>query len=235
MVCVLASGSALVDKYDESTFSSNPVLRPITLPDTMLSVGGGLVYHEEHNGEDDWDLVPWVSYGVTDNFTIGTDGLTYRFYNEGGLQLGINGGLRGFAYSSDDDDDDDEWEVAGSVSLFGKKVLNRQLALTFGAEFTKWDNDDDRDDRHEWDYSIGLMYHFAPEWTLNAGYTYRDLSSEFNRDDADVFHIGLRRSFGNDFEMGLFYRYNDFDGGALDGNYQYDYENAAGITATWRF
>lgn len=238
MVCILANGAVVADEYSESTYSSNPVLRPITLPDTMLSLGGAVLYRETEHGSDDVDVVPFIKYGITDNFSIGVDGLTYRFYNDNGLQLAVNGGFRGASYQShsDDSDDDDEWEVATSASIYGKQILNNQFALTFGVEYLNWDsNKDNWTDRHEWNYSAGFMYQFAPDWTFNAGYTYRDLSREFQQDDANSYSVGLTRSFGNDFEMGLFYRHNDtvysYSNSRLDENY----ENVGGLYANWRF
>jgi opacity protein-like surface antigen len=233
----LAGSGAQAADYSESEYSANPVLRPLTLPKGMLSLGGGLSYVEKENGSDDWNTFPWVRYGITDNLSVGLDGLTYRFLAKDGFELAGNVGLRGGDYDSkdSDDNDDDTWEVAASASLFGKKVLSDQLALTFGAEYIRWDSDGDRVNRHEWDYGVGVLYQFAPDWTFDASYTYRDLSNQYNADNANVYRVGLTRSFGNDFEVSLFYRHNDFQQGTGDQNYGYNYRNISGVAATWRF
>lgn len=237
VTCLMACSSAVAEQFTEEQFSQNPVLRPLTLPDSMLVVGGALRYVEKRDGSDTSKVNPWVRYGVTDNFTIGFDGLTYRFYNDNGLELAVNAGFRGASTDEKDKstDDDDEWEIAGGMALFGKKVVNEQLAFTFGVDYVRWDSDHNRVNRSEWGYSAGVLYQIAPQWTLNAGYTLRDASSGYDQDDANIYRVGLTKSFGNDFDIGVFYRHSDFDQPGSGANTELDNKTSAGISAAWRF
>ena len=226
LCCVMASGSALAD--DNFNYPQNPIERPITLPDSMVSLSAGAGFVEELDGSDEWFIVPGVQYGVTDNFTIGLDGLTYRFYNDDSLQLAVNGGIRG-GFESEGLGDN----VASGIGVFGKQVINSNFAVTFGVDFIHWDVEN-TDDRAEVNYDLGFMYNLSPEWTFSAGYTYRDLE-DFSQSSANTYRIGLTYSYLKNVDVGLFAIDSDYEAAPYGYYVRNEVEQGAGIYVNWRF
>lgn len=226
LCCAAATGSALADEYID--YPTNPVLRPITLPDTMVSLTAAAGYAEELDGSEEVFIVPGVQYGVTDNFTIGLDGLTYRFYHDDGLQMGVNFGVRD-AHHSDRFGD----SIATGISVFGKKIMSNHFAVTFGIDFINWD-EEIVSDRSEVKYDIGLIYNIAPDWTVFASYHYRDLE-DFAQDSANRYQVGLNYVYSQNIDVGLFAFQSDYDE-KLNGYYLHnEVEQGAGIFVNWRF
>lgn len=210
---------------------SNPVVRPITLADGEVALGGAFAVELE-NGND-LSLGLNAAYGLTEDLTVGLDGLRYRLLeraNDGvGLELVLAGGLRGYRESAGDFDDAFAW----GVDFAGKYVLSEQTAVTFAASYLVW-NEDNRDNRNEYQFSVGAMQQIANKVTLKGGYTYSILN-DFVADDSHSVSIGVDYAYSEHTNVGLFSSYTNFD--ATENGYSEDgvYESALGAYVTYRF
>lgn len=224
-VCVLASGGVFAETGD---IPKNPIVRPITMNDNGFQVTGIIGHSTKVDGDEDVYIVPALHYGVTDNFTVGTSGLTYRVYNANGWQVGLNTGFRG-AFDSKEFGD----SVGFGGSVFGKKVINDNLAFTFGLDYIHWE-EDVVIDKSEMDYSVGVLFNIAPDWTVSGNYTYRDLE-DFNQDSANVYKMSLSYAFDNDIDLGVYAADSDYEE-VVNGHYLHDeFDKTAGVFMNWRF
>lgn len=224
---LLTSASA----FAETEYPQNPVLRPLTLTDGTVFVGAALARAEEKDVKRTV-LGLHVGYGLTDNVTLGLDGIKYRFLardnNSTGLELTVGAGLRGFQESSKYGD-----SVAYGADLNGKYVFNKNFATIFSAGYVEWD-EDKRKNKGEFRYSIGLQANIVKDWTASASYTYRDLI-DFEQDEAYKVNVGINYAYSKSTDIGLFAGYSNFD--AQKESYKFDnnFDRVAGVYAAYRF
>jgi hypothetical protein len=224
IACTLVSTVA----YADDGYPKNPILRPITLTDNTLAVTAIIGHSTEVDGDKKWYAAPALHYGVTDNFMVGSSGLTYRVWQNDGLEVALNTGFKG---SFDSDEFGDSVGFGGGV--FGKKVINNNLALTFGVDYIHW-AEDVLDDKSEVDYSLGVMFNIAPEWTVGGNYTFRDLK-DFSQDNANVFRMSLSYAMNDDIDLGIYAANSDYEE-VVNNHYLHDeFEETAGVFMNWRF
>jgi opacity protein-like surface antigen len=217
--------------FAETEYPENPVLRPLTLTDGTVSVGGALAWEEEKN-DNRAALNLNIGYGLTDNLTLGLGGINYRVLarsdNETGLELAVGLGFRGFQESQVNGD-----SVAYGADINGKYVFNKDLAMIFSVGYVKWDEEKLKN-KDEYRYSIGLQTNLAKDWTATARYTYRDLK-DFNQNSANEVNLGVNYAFSKNTDIGIFAGYSDFD--AQENGYKLhnSYDRVAGFYAAYRF
>jgi hypothetical protein len=217
--------------FAETEYSENPVLRPLTLTDGTVYVGGALAWGEEKEGNRG-ELNLNIGYGLTDNLTLGLGGLNYRVLarpdNETGLELAVGLGFRGFQESIINDD-----SVAYGADLNGKYVFNKDIAMIFSLGYVKWD-EEKLQNKGEYRYSVGLQANIAKDWTATTRYTYRDLK-DFNQKDAHEVSVGANYAYSKSTDLGVFVGYSSFD--AQENGYKLDnsYDRVAGVYAAYRF
>lgn len=224
---LIASSSALA----ESTMPENPVMRPITLTDGTAVVAGGVVYGNEADDSRGEAFVN-LAYGITDDFTVGFGGLSYKFLSrnldETGLDMAVSIGSRGFHESTVNGD-----SKAYGLDVHGKYVIDSDLAVTFGFGGVIWD-EDILENKSEYRYSVGVMRNLNEDFTLRANYTFRDLK-DFTQDNAHVVNAGINYTYSKNLDLGVFATYSDFD--AKENGYKLDdsFDEAVGIYAAYRF
>lgn len=217
--------------YADSSYPQNQVLRPLTLSEGTIFVGGSLARSEENDDQRN-QLNFDLAYGLTDNLTIGLGGLDYRIlarpHNGSGLEVSVGAGIRGFQESKVNGD-----ALGLGADLNAKYVMNKNLALLFTLGYVKWD-EEKLENKDEIRYSIGLQTNVAKNWTANASYTYRDLK-DFTQDKAHAVNIGLNYAYSRHSDIGIFAGYSNFD--AQENGYDLDnsFDRIAGVYATFRF
>jgi len=217
--------------FAETEYPENPVLRPLTLVDGTISIGGALAWSEEDK-ESRGEVNLNAGYGLTDNLTLGFGGLNYRVLaradNEMGLELSVALGVRGYQDSITNGD-----SVGYGADLNGKYVIDKDIAMTFSLGYVKWDEEKLKN-KDEYRYSIGLQTNIAKDWTATVSYTYRDLK-DFKQTDANEVHIGLNYAYNKNTDIGVFAGYSNFD--AQENGYKLDnsFDRVAGIYAAYRF
>ena len=217
--------------FAETEYPENPVLRPLTLTDGTVSIGGGLTWSEEKDS-DSLGLNLNIGYGLTDNLTLGLGGVNYRILarenNETGLELTVGLGVRGFQKSSVTGE-----SIAYGTDLNGKYVFDKDFAMIFSVGYVKWDEEVLKN-KDEYRYSVGLQTNLAKDWTATALYTYRDLK-DFTQSEAHEAIVGVNYAFSKSTDIGIFAGYSDFD--AQENGYKLDnsYDQVAGIYANYRF
>jgi opacity protein-like surface antigen len=217
--------------FAETEYPENPVLRPLTLTDGTIQVGGALAWGEEKD-ENRGALNLNAAYGLTDNLTLGLGGVNYRFLarqdNDTGLELAVGLGVRGYQESTIHGD-----SVAYGADLNGKYVFDKDIAMIFSVGYVKWDEEKLKN-KDEYRYSVGLQTNIAKDWTATANYTYRDLK-DFNQNSANEVSVGVNYAFSKNTDIGIFAGYSDFD--AQENGYKLDdsYDRFAGVYATYRF
>jgi len=217
--------------YAEKKYPENPVLRPLTLTDGIVSIGGGLSVIEDNDNKSG-AISLYAAYGLTDNLTINLGGVDYRVLarknNETGLELAVSAGLRGFQKSNVNGD-----SIAYGANLNGKYVFNSSLAMNFSLGLIKWD-EEKISNKDEYRYSVGLQTKLAKGWTTHVNYTYRDLKY-FEQNDAHVINAGLNYSFSKSVDLGGALGYSDFD--AVINGYDLDnsFERSVGVYVGYRF
>ena len=227
MTLLLASSAV----FAETEYPENPVLRPLTLTDGTIAVGGALAWGEE---KDDSRAMLHLNaaYGLTDDLTLGLGGLNYRVLarpdNEMGLELAVGLAVRGYQESNINGD-----SVGYGANLNGKYVFDKDIAMTFSAGFVKWDEEKLKN-KDEYRYSIGLQANVAKGWTTNVNYTYRDLK-DFAQQEAHEAIVGLNYAYSKSTDVGVFASYSSFD--AQENGYKLDnsFDRVAGVYAAYRF
>ena len=227
-MALLLTSSAV---FAETQYPQNPVLRPLTLTDGTILVGGSLAWVEE-NDENRGELNLNAAYGLTDNVTLGFGGINYRVLarpdNQTGLELAVGLGVRGYQDSILNGD-----SVGYGVDLNGKYVFNEDIAMIFSLGYIKWDEEKLKN-KDEYRYSVGVQANVAKDWTATAIYSYRDLK-DFSQSDAHEVKLGLNYAFSKSTDIGMFTGYSSFD--AQENGYKLDdnFERVAGIYTTYRF
>lgn len=217
--------------FAETEYPQNPVLRPLTLTDGTIALSAGLAVGEESN-DSRGSIHLNAAYGLTDNLTIGLNGLNYRVLarpnNRKGLELAIGLGGRGFNESKVNGD-----SFGYGVDVNGKYVFNDNLAMLFSIGYVKWDEEHLKN-KDEYRYTIGMQANVARDWTLSTTYTYRDLK-DFTQNDAHEVRLGLNYAYSKDIDLGVFAGYSSFD--AQENGYQLDnsFDRVVGIYGSYRF
>lgn len=227
-IALLATTSTVMA---ETAYPKNPVLRPLTLTEGIISVGGGLAYIEE--GKDDRGHINvHAAYGITDDLTVSLGDIRYKFWdrhdNATGLELTAGFGLRGFHESKLNGE-----ALALGADITGKYVFNRDFAATFSAGYVKWD-EDKLQNKDEYRYSIGLQRNLVKDITLSANYTFRDLK-DFTQSHADEVNVALNYSYSKRMDMGVFVGYSNFDAQQNGYDLEDGYERTAGLYVNYRF
>jgi len=224
---LLVSSSVLA----ETKYPENPVLRPLTLTDGTIAITGGLITGEQDDDNRNEAFIHGA-YGITDDLTIGFGGLNYRLLsrpgNKTGVELAVGIGFKDYQEQFNKGD-----SVAYGIDITGKYVFDDNLAMTYGLDIIKWD-EEHRKDRSEYRLSFGVQKRLAEDWTLNANYTYRALQ-DFEQDDARELGVGLNYAYSKNIDMGLFAKSSNFD--ANENGYKLDnsFDRLLGIYATYRF
>ena len=227
MALLLASSSA----FAETEYPKNPVLRPLTLTDGTIAVGGALLWGEEKD-DSRGALSLNAAYGLTDDLTLGLDGLNYRVLarpdNNLGLELAVGLGVRGYQDSHVNGD-----AIVYGVNLNAKYVFDKNIAMTFSLGYVKWDEEQLKN-KDEYRYSVGVQANVAKNWTASANYTYRDLI-DFTQNSAHEVSVGLNYAYSKSTDVGVFTGYSNFD--ALENGYRVDhsFDHVAGAYVTYRF
>jgi opacity protein-like surface antigen len=217
--------------FAETEYPENPVLRPLTLTEGTILVGGALAWGEE-NDDSRGELNLIAAYGITDNLMIGGGGLNYRVLarpdNSTGLELAVGLGFRGYHDSTVNGD-----SIGYGADLNGKYVFDENIAMIFSLGYVKWDEEKLKN-KGEYRYSVGVQANVAKDWTATASYTYRDLK-DFAQNDANEVNIGLNYAYSKSTDIGVFAGYSSFD--AQENGYKLDdsYDRVAGIYVTYRF
>jgi opacity protein-like surface antigen len=217
--------------FAETEYPENPVLRPLTLTDDTISVGGALMWGEEGNNNRG-DLALNAAYGITDNLMVDFSGLTYRFLarsdNNTGLELAVGLGLRDIQESIING-----YSIAYGVDLNGKYVFNKDVAMTFSLGYVKWDEEKLKN-KDEYRYSVGVQANIAQSLTATANYTYRDLK-DFNQNEVHEVSVGVNYAFSKSTDIGVFTGYSSFD--AKENGYKLDnsFDRVAGVYVAYRF
>lgn len=227
-IALFLSSSAV---YAETEYPQNPVLRPLTLTDGTIAVGGAIAWGEEQD-DNRGEINLNAAYGLTDDLTIGLGELRYRFLarsgNNTGLELAVGMGVRGYQESLSNGD-----SVGYGADLNGKYVFNKDIAMLFSAGYVKWDEEKLKN-KDEFRYSVGVQANVARDWTATANYTYRDLK-DFIQEDAHKVNVGLNYAYSKHTDIGIFAGYSNFD--AQENGYKLDnsFDRVAGLYAAYRF
>jgi opacity protein-like surface antigen len=217
--------------FAETEYPENPVLRPLTLTDSTVSISGAVLWAEEKN-DSRGEINLNASYGFTDNLMLGLDGINYRVLarpdNKTGLELAVGVGLRGHQDSTLNGD-----SLGYGADLNGKYVFNEDIAMIFSLGYIKWDEEKLKN-KDEYRYSVGVQANIAKDWTTTAGYTYRYLKG-FNQNDVHEVNVALNYAYSKNTDIGIFTGYSSFD--AQENGYKLDnsFERIAGIYAAYRF
>ena len=210
---------------------ANPILRPLTLKDGELNLVAGARYGNT-DSKHDWELDLGLGYGLTDDFSIGLGGMSYRFLprsdNGMGLELAVNAGLRGYYESRQNGD-----ALGYGAGVYGKYVLTRDTAVNFGVDYTFW-NEEVLQNKREMRYTVGVAQNLMDKWTLSADYTYRDLH-DFNQNHAYEASLGLNYNVARHMDVGIGLTYTDFD--AVANGYKADaqFKRSANVYLQYRF
>jgi hypothetical protein len=212
--------------------TTNLVTEPLTSRDGEIALGAAFIGGKEWDDNDSLTGIINARYGITDNWTIGLDGLRYRFVKrpENGLGLELTAGLGFGGYYESDRYGDAE---GGGLDISGKYVFSRDFALLFAAQYVDWD-EENREDKEEFNYSLGAQKALFNNLTFSTVHTYRDLT-DFAQEDANEFSLGLDYQYSKQTNMGAFLGYSDFD--PIENGYNGDasYEQYAGVYVRYRF
>ena len=224
---ILAAFSSLSVAAD---YPSNPIERPLTLNDGTIEVIGAISHLEQHDGDNETDGGLNLRYGLTDDWQIGFDGVTYSALKGNGLELAVNVGFRGHFDNKGAGVDE---SVGYGASVFGKQIINRNFALTFGVNYTYWD-EDHIENKKEFDYTIGAMMNVTKDVTVFGNYTFRDLK-DFEQSSANAANIGVNYNYSKDIDLGLAFSYSDFEEEIGGRAFHETAENAATAYIAYRF
>jgi opacity protein-like surface antigen len=227
MTLLLASTTV----FAETEYPENPVLRPLTLTDGTVLVGGALAWGEE-NGDSRGELNLNAAYGLTDDLTLGFGGINYRVLarpdNELGLELAVGLGFRDYQESKVNGN-----AVAYGIDLNGKYVFDKNIAMIFSLGYVKWD-EEKLENKDEYRYSLGVQANIAKDWTATTSYTYRDLK-DFTQDEAHEVNVSVNYAYNKSTDVGVFTGYSSFDAQENGYNLDDNFDRVAGVYAAYRF
>jgi len=232
LITTIALLSITSSVFAASTSPQNLVLRPLVLADSELAISGAVLYGEQTDKDEEWRVLPGIAYGLTQDLTLGFGEVRYRFMsrhqNGTGLELTAGLGFEGQLAVENADDSD-----SIGVDLAGKYVISNDTALLFSTKYVHW-NEDDRKNRSEIRYGIGIQQNIYKNVTAFANYTFSDLK-DFNKNSANSGAVGVNYAYSKSTDVGMFANYSDFD--AVENGYKADdvFEKSAGIYLTTRF
>ena len=144
-----------------------------------------------------------------------------------GWDVALGGGLRGYRENGNGE------AFAYGVDLSSKYVVSENRAYLFAAEYILWD-EERRDNRNEYRFSVGAMQNITDQITLTGTYSYSVLN-DFVTDDAHSVSLGAEYVFSKHTSMGVFAEYTNFD--AVENGYDQrtNYESLVGAFLTYRF
>lgn len=221
--------AAFAANTQAADYPTNPVERPLTLNKSTVELTGAYAYGKQHDKDHDNIFGGNVSYGLTDDLQIGLDGITYSLFKDtsSGFELATQAGVRGYF-------DEKQGDSLGlGMSVLGKQIINKNLAVTFGAGYTHW-KIDNMNNRSEYDYSVGFLMNVAQDLTLSGNYTYRDLK-DFKQSHANTTSLGLNYTVSSQLDIGTVLSYSDFNEDYQGLAMQETPEKLAAVYATWRF
>jgi opacity protein-like surface antigen len=217
--------------FAATEYPENPILRPLTLTDGTIAIGGALGWGEEKD-DNRAALSLNAAYGLTDDLTLGLGNIDYRILarpnNGTGLELAVGLGVRGYQDSKVNGD-----AIAYGTDLNGKYVFDKNIAMTFSLGYVKWDEEKLKN-KDEYRYSVGVQANVAKDWTASANYTFRDLK-DFTQNSAHEVNISANYAYSKQTDLGVFMGYSSFD--ALENGYKLDdsFDRVAGVYAAYRF
>lgn len=241
LITTIALITISATSYAAST-PQNLVERPITLNSGELQVSGALQYGEKFDGEEEWNLVPHIAYGITDDLTVSLGEIRYRFLsrsnNKSGLEL-----TSGLSYAGELEVDAADDSHGAKIDVMGKYVFTPNTAIAFSLGYVHWEdvdfddidwNDEDNYDRAEMRYSVSLLQNITNNVTFIASYTHRDLK-DFIQSSAKSASFGLNYAYSKQLDVGLFGRYSDFN--PVENGFINDsaMERSAGLYVSYRF
>ena len=220
---------ALTSNAHSREYPQNPVLRPLTLSAGTVELTGIYVYGKQHDKDVDVAFGGDLSYGLTDSLELGLDGITYSIFKNqhAGFELAAKAGITGYF-------DDDLGDSLGlGSSLMAKQIINDNLAFTFSAGYTHW-SIGNIDNKSEFDYTIGTLFNIAPDVTLAANYTFRDLK-DFKQSTANEASIILNYAYSPSIDLGIGYQYSNFNEQYSNQALQETPEKTLGVYVNYRF
>ena len=232
---ILISLLAAVQAQAAQEYSKrNLTERALTLKQGEILVGGAVGYGKT-NSEDDWMVVPFAAYGITDDLTLEPGGLRYRFIDRpndnAGLELTVGGGVKGLYERKVNNEEKD---VLGyGMDLTGQYVLTPDFAITFGLDYVFW-NDVGPNNKKEYIYSVGTKYQVMENVTLITAASYHDLK-DMTQDDAYSITAGVNYSYSPQMDIGFGVNYTDFDPEKEGFKYDGAYEKTAVAYVSYRF
>jgi len=196
----------------DQDYPRNVVERPSTLAKGDIQVSGFVGYGKETDGDKKAVLSPSISYGVTDDFTIGLGHARYRLISRSGNGTGFELST-GLSYVGAFEIEGADDSHGAGFDLSGKYVVSKDTAFTFSTQYVRWFEDETEtliDDRSEIRYSVGIQQNIVENFTAFANYTYSDLK-DFNESSAQSGSIGLNYAYSNTMDIGMAASYSDFD------------------------
>jgi hypothetical protein len=218
--------------YAQNLSDANPVTRALTLQDGELAVGAGISYGKTKEGESKLQPGFAVSYGLSENLTVGPVGARYsllsRYNHSNGLEIAAEAGLMGW-YDAPGDDK----SIGLGAGISGKYVFNEKVAATFDVAYIHW-NEDNRDNRQEFRVSLGGLLQVQPGLTVFANAQYRELK-DFEQNHAYGVATGLMWTASSQLDITLSAGYSDFDPVKSGYKADVDLEKQVGVSVLYRF
>ena len=209
-----------------------PKLTPLMLEQGEVQIGAMTLYGEEVDGSNSWTALPLVNYGITDDVTIGLTGVRYRFYDaveDGrGLEITTGVGLHGFYEINNEDD-----AFGYGADILARYRLDPKTALLGSLDYTFW-GEEGRDNRSEYQTSIGFQRQLSVRISLAGSYTYHHLE-DFSENHANTYNLGMNYHWSQQTNVGLVAGYSDFD--PVKNGYTSDssFEKLVGAYISYRF
>lgn len=205
LVCLL-SLYPLLSEAKEVSYPIDEVKRPLTLPDGVWELGGGIGYIQ-WEGSSTGTFYPALSfrYGITDNLEFySLTGIKYRILNgDAPLEVAINGRLAGFGYST----------VGGTILFVevgaeGKQRIHPRFAILYRLEdyYSYYSETDAPNDIR---LSLGGLISFTEKLALELNGIYQRLYG-FTSEDARVLTTSLHYNISSTFDIIMEGELNNF-------------------------
>ncbi len=218
--------------YAQHLSDANPVTRALTLQAGEIALGAGISYGKTLEEESKWQPGFAISYGLTENLTVGPVGarlsLLSRDKQSNGLDIAAEAGLMGW-YDAPGNDK----SIGLGAGITGKYVFSEQVAATFDVAYIHW-NEDNRENRRECRITLGGLMQVNPGFTLFANAQYREFK-DFQQNHAYGVATGLMWTASPQLDITLSVAYSDFD--PIKNGYQADVEleKQTGVSVLYRF
>lgn len=218
--------------YAQNLSDANPVTRALTLQDGEIAIGAGISYGKTQDGASKWQPAFALSYGLTENLTVGPVGARFslisRDNHSNGLEIAAEAGLMGWY-----DVPGDDKSIGLGAGISGKYVVSEQFATTFDIAYIHW-NEDNRDNRQECRVSLGGLLQVQPGLTLFANAEYREFK-DFEQNHAYGVGTGLIWTASPQLDITVSAGYSDFDPVKNGYKADVDLEKQAGVSVLYRF